>query len=78
MDRAMEWYSNMQPPGPELEKTLLENRDGVSEILVRPRGFEPLTFCSGGKRTMRISLLLNSQRGSTVLKRSPVERFLVP
>jgi hypothetical protein len=28
MDRAMEWYSNMQTPGPGLEKMLLEYKDG--------------------------------------------------
>ncbi len=27
MDRAMEWYSNMQKPGPELEAMLLEYED---------------------------------------------------
>jgi hypothetical protein len=27
MDRAMEWYSNMQTPGPGLEKMLLEYKD---------------------------------------------------
>jgi Phage integrase family len=28
MDRAMEWYSGVRTPGPELEKMLLEYDDG--------------------------------------------------
>jgi integrase len=44
MDRAMEWYSNMQGSGPELEKMLLEYDDGKGGAANWPRpDFGPTT-----------------------------------
>ncbi len=44
MDRAMEWYSSMQTPGPELEKMLLEYQDGKNQSEGWPRPtFGPTT-----------------------------------
>ncbi|MEX2261064.1 MAG: tyrosine-type recombinase/integrase [Bryobacteraceae bacterium] len=37
MDRAMEWYSNMQTRGTELEKMLLEYHDGTNQAETWPR-----------------------------------------
>src|SRR5688572_10652006 len=37
MDRAMEWYSSMRTPGPELEKMLLEYEDGKNNADGWPR-----------------------------------------
>lgn len=37
LDRAMEWYSSMQTPGPELEKMLLEYEDGKNQVEGWPR-----------------------------------------
>ena len=42
MDRAMEWYSNMQTPGPGLEKMLLEYKDGNE----RAEGVARASFCA--------------------------------
>jgi hypothetical protein len=41
----------------------------TSEGLVRPRGFEPLTFCSGGN--MATSNLLIFERNKVPFERSP-------
>jgi hypothetical protein len=83
-------YSNMQTPGPELERMLLEYEEennqyerwpklaqlgqiwGIDLVtdsnnirefnnlllknLVRPVGFEPTAFCSGGKRSIQAEL----------------------
>jgi integrase len=44
MDRAMEWYSNMQTPGPELERMLLDYDDGKDQTESWPRPtFGPTT-----------------------------------
>ncbi len=44
MDRAMEWYSSMRIPGPELEKMLLEYDDGKNQTEGWPRPtFGPAT-----------------------------------
>ena len=44
MDRAMEWYSRVQTPGPELEKMLLEYEDGKDQPEGWPRPpFRPPT-----------------------------------
>lgn len=37
MDRAMEWYSKVRTPGPELEKMLLEYEDGKDQLEGWPR-----------------------------------------
>jgi integrase len=44
MDRAMEWYSSMQTPAPELEKMLVECKDGKDQSQGWPRPtFGPTT-----------------------------------
>jgi Phage integrase family len=44
IDRAMEWYSTMQTPGPELEKMLLEYIDEKNQAESCPRpSFGPTT-----------------------------------
>src|SRR5215510_2766928 len=57
MDRAMEWYSSMQTPGPELEKMLLEYHDGKIQDQGWPRPtFEPTTPPKPGPNLAQLSL----------------------
>jgi hypothetical protein len=39
----------------QTQKTTLSKRRNLLRKLVRPRGFEPLASCSGGKRSIQLS-----------------------